>query len=365
MAEFVNRRRKNVSSLGDTDITDDSSLNDRLAKLAELKRSEHTESELKNASEEQASLEAANSLTEINRIIGDPQDEYVEREKMDFAPEEWDCFPKATEEAIGRMAASIQKYGLLHRVTVWKRPNGRYMILGGHTRTTCYDYLYKNTKEDRYRYVPCLVYEPEQLSEVDAHRIFLLSNTDQRAMPTSILTKAYCNLVELEKKQSFYGSGIYARAAAAKQANVSNTVFGRYLKLRDLIPELMSAVDKRVLPVKSAYCISFLNKDMQSHIFEKNFYENLPVRTAKRLQDEVANKGDIEDIIKQEQSGQIFRYTVELKTAKPANYHIAPLMLPKDEETKNKIINTLSSSIDNLDIPQEIKDVLLNGLRQG
>ncbi len=365
MAEFINKRRKNVSSLGDTDITDSSSLNERLARLAEMKKSEHTEAELKDASKEQASLEAANSLETINRIIGDPQNEFVPRDKMDFAPEEWDCFPKATEEAVGRMSASIQKYGLLHRVTVWRRPNGRYTILGGHTRTTCYDYLYKATKEDRYKYVPCLVYESEQLSEVDAHRIFLLSNTDQRAMPTSILTRAYCNLVELEKKQSFYGSGIYARTAAAKQANVSATAFGRYLKLRDLIPELMNAVDRRVLPVKSAYCLSFLKKDLQTYIFKKNYYEDLPVRTAKRLQDEVAHKGDIDHIIKEEQAGQVFRYTVEMKTEKPADYHIAPLILPKDEEMKDKIISTLTSSIDKLDLPQEIKEVLLNGIRQG
>ena len=77
----------------------------------------------------------------INSVVGRPIERIISRDLLIPAPVEWDVFPKATFDKIKEMSESIRQYGLFHNITVWKQANGKYMILGGHTRVACFDYL--------------------------------------------------------------------------------------------------------------------------------------------------------------------------------------------------------------------------------
>lgn len=358
MADFENTRKGRQQSLGDTEAGTSLSLVERTKRLVEAKKAEHTKVELEKAAQEQDSVEATNDLSGINRVIGNPKDEFVDRNFMDPAPDEWNCFPRATEEAIERMAASIRTYGLLHRVSVWKRQNGRYMILGGHTRTACYDYLYGLTNEQQYKYVPCLVYDSEQLTETDAHRIFLSSNTDQRTMSASVISKAYFDLISLEKKQAFYGSGIYARNAAAEQANVSVGLFSRYLKLRDLVPGLAKEVDNGNVSVKTGYFLAFLSERLQDYIYDHELYIDMTHNTAQKVRDEAKTEDDIDRILADNKTRPVHSYTVKVPFEKPRDYDILPILLPKDADKRRRMFRLLGQAISKSDLDQEVKDMM-------
>ena len=203
----------------------------------------------------------------IDEVVGQAYDKDIETSLLIKARPEWDLFPAPSRDTVYRMAASIDQYGLLHRVTVWEQTDGKYMILGGHTRYEAFRWLSENTHKPEYDKIPARVYRADQLTEDDAHRIFLVSNTDQRTLSASVITNAYMDLLKLEKEHSFYGSGIYSRTAAAKQADVSPTTFTLYLGFRKLIPELRDALDNNDLALWPAYSLAKLSEDMQRHFF--------------------------------------------------------------------------------------------------
>ena len=88
----------------------------------------------------------ADKTRAIDSIVGAPHEMTVPLDKLTEAPKEWDVFPTVSEEDVVRICASIQKYGLLHPITVWEQDDGSYMILGGNTRTACFKYLLAEKK---------------------------------------------------------------------------------------------------------------------------------------------------------------------------------------------------------------------------
>ena len=138
----------------------------------------------------------------IDEIVGEPFEDDIPVNMLYPVPKEWNCFPTALEDDVLTMCASISKYGLFHRITLWQTDTNKYMILGGNTRTTCFRKLFEATEEKKWLKIPALIYKKEQLTEIDANRIFLVSNTDQRKMSTQIISTAYCDLMKLEKKKS-------------------------------------------------------------------------------------------------------------------------------------------------------------------
>ena len=350
MADFVGRNID--TSLGDTGLGESNSVQDKIARMLNL--STTSVSDTKKADQ---NLEPIKNLDNIDVVVGKAVEQDIQRDLLDFAPEEWNCFPTATNDTILKMATSIYSFGLLHRVTVWQMDNGRYMILGGHTRTTCYDYLYEATKDDKYKTVPCLVYEHNQLSEDDAHRIFIVSNTDQRSLSVKTTTLAYCDLMKLEKKKAFYGSGIYSRDAAAKQANTTPTTFSRYLKLKDLDDKLMDEVDSGTLTVKNAYELSFLSKDLQQLVYDSGAYVSLSSSTAKKLRG-AESKEDIKRIVDETKTvEEQYRYSVVTTVKKPQGREILPIYI--DTKDKDIIMAQLRDAISSSSMDEKYKQEIL------
>ena len=307
--------------------------------------------------------DTGNNLDSLNSVVGLPIEKEVELNNLIFPPSEWiEIFKKASEPDIKKMAASIYQYGLFHRITLWERGDDKYMILGGATRYTAYRYLYKITAEEKWSKIPAKIYTRKQIDEIDAKRIFIISNTDQRQMSTRNIANAYYNLLKLEKEKSFYGSGIFSRDAAAKQANVSPATFNNYLKLLELIPELLDEIDSENLQMMAAYEIAFLPEDLQKYIFDKKYYLNLKRKTAKKIRTNAKTPDDIDNIIAGEKvAPSLFKYNVEFKEKLPADCEILPLVVNKDD--KVEIINLLYQAVSSSNFSDEVKNKLLGILR--
>ena len=300
-----------------------------------------------------------NNLDALNSIVGVPIEREVPLASLIPPPSDWsDIFKKADEKDIKKMAASIYEYGLLHRVTLWQNANDKYIILGGSTRTAAYRFLYNTTKDKKWSAIPAKVYAADQIDKIDAKRIFIVSNTDQRQMSTQNIAQAYYNLIKLEKQRAFYGSGIFSRDAAAKQANVSPTTFNNYLKLIKLITPLLEEIDSGNLQMMTAYELAFLPEDLQKYIFDCKYHKNLKRKLAKKIRQNAKTAADIDRIVAEGDTSQnIFKYQIETEQALPADCEILPLFVSK--ENKSEIFQQLRQAVSDSNFSDDVKNNLL------
>lgn len=305
------------------------------------------------------------SLDTIDAIVGRPQEQQIPRELLIPAPEEWNIFPKASLEKIREMSESIRQYGLFHNITVWKQPDGKYMILGGHTRVACFDYLSEEETDEqavsKWREIPALVYGSDQIQENDAHRIFIVSNTDQREISIKTKAKAYACLFQLEKEKAFYGSHIDSMASAAAQANTSKSGFFRYLSLLKLIPELQDAVSNGKLTLMVGYYLSLLDKELQQYIYNQELYLSMSTQTASQLRDCETLEDMKNKLYIISHAAKYYKYNIQTRKQKPAGKDVLPIFVDKD--TRNETANLYIEAVTQSNFEQDVKDRLIGMMK--
>ena len=301
------------------------------------------------------------ALDNIDIVVGRPKEQVIRKERLVPAKDEWNFFPSASDDKIIEMCKSIVQYGLLHNITVWEQPDGKYMILGGHTRVACFHHLYSTAKTDeernRWGSIPALVYAYDQLTETDARRIIIVSNTDQRELSKSSKSKAYMELLKLEKQKAFYGASIDTYESAAQQAGTSKSMLSRYLNLLNLIPELQEAVDRDTITMMAGYHMSMLPKEIQAWLYESGEFLTLTTQAAKQLKgsstvDEAKRK--LEQINSQQ---KYFKYQIQTRIQKDADSDILPAFVPKGE--RSKFADLYMEAVRQANFPDEEKQALL------
>ena len=349
MADYIDVNVKNPAT-GSTELND--------------VQSNETENKLQNMLGKIAAPSTEEvSLSSLNSVVGTPEELQISLESLISPPEDWlNIFSVASDEDIQKMAASIYKYGLLHRITVWQQDDNNFMILGGMTRTAAFKYLFEITNDEKWHTIPAKVYSVDQLDLVDAKRIFIVSNTDSRQMSVKNVSLAYYNLIKLEKQRAFYGSGIFSRDSAAKQANVSPTTFNNYLKLISLYPPLLNEIDRGNLKVMVAYEIAFLPEKLQKYIYEKKYYLGMKHQTAKRVRANSKNFKDIDAIIaEKKRTHSDFKYQVTTTKKLPSDCEILPVIVNK--LYKADILKIFEDAIISSDLSQEMKNDLLKNFK--
>ena len=326
---------------------------------SQQKIADHIQS-LKNNIEYMAKQES--SLDTIDAVVGRPVERLIPRDLLIPAPDDWNFFPKASDDKIKEMSESIRQYGLFHNITVWAQEDGKYMILGGHTRVACFDYLASEESgekdHEKWTKIPALVYGKDQITEMDAQRIVIVSNTDQRDVSTKTRAKAYMNLFQLEREKAFYGSRFDPLLSAASQANTSKTVFFRYLSLMKLIAELQEAVNNGHLSFMTGYHLSFLSSDLQKFIYDNRIFEQITTQTASQLKkcstiEEIRQK--LRDI---ERATKYYKYTFQTRNQKSVDEEVLPLFVEKN--TRNEMADLYIQAVNESNFPQAIKDKLIN-----
>lgn len=303
------------------------------------------------------------SLDNIDAVVGRPVEKKISRDLLIAAPKEWNFFPKASDEKIQEISESIRQYGLFHNITVWAREDGKYMILGGHTRVACFDYLastHPEEDESHWKQIPALVYSKDQITENDAKRIIIVSNTDQRDISKITKAKAYLSLFELEKEKSFYGSYVDTMASAASQVKTSRMGFFRYLQLLKLIPELQDLVSTETIPVSTAYHLSFLPNDLQKYIFQMELYKELSNKGAEQIK-KCKSIPEIDDKIDELNSvAKYFKYTFQTRKKKAEGEEVLPVWVNKSQ--RNEVADLYIKAVQQADFPDEIKGRLIEAM---
>ena len=178
-------------------------------------------------------------------------------------------FREPTQERLDQMAESIRRNGILNPLLV-RRMGERYQILGGHTRKAA-------AAKIGYKELPCVVMD---VDDDEAENIFVTDNLMQRpGLLPSEKAWAYRTKLEAMKRQAGRPSkencsqvgndfGKKSSEVLAEQVGQSKNQIFRYIRLTELIPELLDMVDEKKIALNPAYELSFLKKEEQRDLLD-------------------------------------------------------------------------------------------------
>lgn len=169
-------------------------------------------------------------------------------------------------------ADSIKKYGVLVPAIARPRPDGGYELVAGHRRRRASELAEKET-------MPVIV---RDLDDDAATIIMVDSNLQRENLLPSERAFAYKMKLEAIKHQGArtdltsvqVEQKLSARDQVAKEAGERSGIqVMRYVRLTELIPELLDMVDEKKIAFNPAYELSFLKPDEQQMLVETMDYE--------------------------------------------------------------------------------------------
>ena len=176
-------------------------------------------------------------------------------------------FKVKDDEAMMETADSIKQYGVLVPAIARLDPEGGYELVAGHRRHRASELAEKET-------MPVIV---RDLDDDAATIIMVDSNLQRESLLPSERAFAYKMKLEAVKHQGAR-TDLTSRQVGEKsqtsiqkvadQAGESQRQVQRYIRLTELIPELMDMVDEKKIALNPAYELSFLKKDEQVDLLD-------------------------------------------------------------------------------------------------
>ena len=175
-------------------------------------------------------------------------------------------FKVKDDEAMMETADSIKQYGVLVPAIARPDPEGGYELVAGHRRHRASELAEKET-------MPVIV---RDLDDDAATIIMVDSNLQRESLLPSERAFAYKMKLDAMKHQgervdltsSQVGTKLRADEILAQQAGSSRNQVQLYIRLTELIPELMDMVDEKKIALNPAYELSFLKKEEQVDLLD-------------------------------------------------------------------------------------------------
>ena len=176
-------------------------------------------------------------------------------------------FKVKDDEAMMETADSIKQYGVLVPAIARPDPEGGYELVAGHRRHRASELAEKET-------MPVIV---RDLDDDAATIIMVDSNLQRESLLPSERAFAYKMKLDAMKRQagrpskenvSQVGTQKRSDQLLAEQVGQSRNQIQRYIRLTELIPELMDMVDEKKIALNPAYELSFLKKEEQVDLLD-------------------------------------------------------------------------------------------------
>ena len=178
-------------------------------------------------------------------------------------------FKVKDDEAMMETADSVRLYGVLVPAIARPDPEGGYELVAGHRRHRASELAEKET-------MPVIV---RDLDDDAATIIMVDSNLQRESLLPSERAFAYKMKLEAMKHQgermdltcSQVGNksaGKKSSELLAEQVGQSKNQIFRYIRLTELIPELLDMVDEKKIALNPAYELSFLKKEEQRDLLD-------------------------------------------------------------------------------------------------
>lgn len=192
------------------------------------------------------------------KIINIPLDEITDFPNHPFKIRE--------DKAMVELSESIAKVGVLMPALVRPKEDGGYEMIAGHRRNFASQYANIET-------MPCIV---RNLSDDEATIIMVDTNLRQREnlLPSE---KAFAYKMKLDamKRQGLRtdltSTPLVEKLSVAelgKEYNESRETVRRYIRLTELIPQILDMVDNDLIALRPAVEISFLDESHQEYLLD-------------------------------------------------------------------------------------------------
>ena len=192
-------------------------------------------------------------------------------------------FKVLDDEAMQRMVESVAQYGVLAPLIARPRPEGGYEIISGHRRQHAAELAGLDT-------LPVIVRE---MTDDAAVILMVDSNLQRENILPSERAFAYKMKLEALKNQgarsdltsSQVGMKLQALDIVGQEAGESRNQIQRFIRLTNLIPELLDMVDEKKISFNPAVELSYLDESQQRDFLEAmNDTQNAPsLSQAQRL----------------------------------------------------------------------------------
>ena len=180
-------------------------------------------------------------------------------------------FKVKDDDAMMETADSIRQYGVLVPAIARPDPNGGYELVAGHRRHRASELAGKET-------MPVIV---RDLDDDRATIIMVDSNLQRESLLPSERAFAYKMKLEAIKHQGArtdltsaqVGPKLTAAEKIAENSPDSKSQIKRFIRLTELIPELLDMVDEKKIAFNPAYELSFLKPEEQQMLLDTMDYE--------------------------------------------------------------------------------------------
>jgi len=245
-------------------------------------------------------------------------------------------FKVLDDEAMTRTVESIAQYGVLAPLIARPRPDGDgYEIISGHRR----QYAAKLAGLDT---LPVIV---RQMSDDAAVILMVDSNLQREHILPSERAFAYRMKLEALKNQGArsdltsdqVGQKLWSVEQVASDAGESKTQIQRFIRLTNLVPELLDMVDEKRIAFNPAVELSYLDESQQRAFLEAmNDTQNAPSLSQAQHLKKMAQQGEFSyekafDVMGQEKKSEKDTVTIKNETLRkyfPRSY------TPKQMEEK-------------------------------
>ena len=236
-------------------------------------------------------------------------------------------FKVVDDDAMTRTVESIKLLGITNPLIARPRPEGGYEIISGHRRQHAAQLAGLDT-------LPVIV---RQMNDDAAVLLMVDSNLQRESVLPSEKAFAYKMKLEALKNQgarsdltsSQLGTKLRADEKVAKDSGESRNQVQRFVRLTNLVPELLDMVDEKKISFNPAVELSYLDEKQQQDFLEAmDASQNAPslsqaIRIKKLAQQGEFSYDAVYDIMNEEKKSELDTVTIKNETLRkyfPRNY---------------------------------------------
>ena len=221
-------------------------------------------------------------------------------------------FKVLMDEDMEQLVDSVRRSGVMTPATVRHKEDGRYELISGHRRKKACELAGLET----------LKCEVKELTRDEAIIVMVESNLQRTTILPSEKAFAYKMRLEAMKRQAGrptkdnyspvgnnFGFATSSDELAEKVGESKNQIF-RYIRLTELVPEILQMVDERQIAFRPAVEISYLSEEQQYTLLEAMGYNDATpslaqaIKMKKFMQDGKLTDEVIQSIMQEEKPNQ-------------------------------------------------------------
>ena len=243
-------------------------------------------------------------------------------------------FQVRLDEDMDQLVQSIRERGLITPVTLRQKDDGRYEIVSGHRRCKACELAGMDTVKA----------EIKELTRDEAIILMVESNLQRSTILPSEKAFSYKMRLEAMKRQAGRpnkdNSGPvvqnFSRDELGGTSGESGRQVSRYIRLTELLPEILQMVDDGKIAFRPAVEISYLNQDEQQDLLEAMEYADATPSLAQAIKmKKFSGEGKlgpdvIESIMSEEKPNQREKYTFKADRLRPLIPASVPLNQTED-----------------------------------